>query len=120
MLLSPISPIRGGTCLEITPLLVITLVIPIEVILELVTPSLVVSSGLEFLEFLFTTILLTPPQIGVGSKITLISNTPHASKVLTTPLMTFEETLNLLIEDYNKNMQYTSCIKGIHNTPNDL
>ncbi len=65
-----ISPIRGGTCLEIIPLLVITLTIPVEVILELVlTLSLVVSSGLESLEFLFTTILLTPPQIGVGLEI---------------------------------------------------
>jgi hypothetical protein len=64
-----ISPIRGGTCLEIIPLLMITLTIPVEVILELVTPSLVVSSGLESLEFLFTTILLTPPQIGVGLEI---------------------------------------------------
>jgi hypothetical protein len=65
-----ISPIRGGTCLEIIPLLVIILTIPVEVILELVvTLSLVVSSGLESLEFLFTTILLTPPQIGVGLEI---------------------------------------------------
>jgi hypothetical protein len=53
-----------------------------------------VSSILEFLEFLFTTILLTPPQIDVGSKITLIYNTPHALEVFTTPKMTFEETPN--------------------------
>jgi hypothetical protein len=65
----PINPIRGGTCLEIIPLPVITLIILVEVILELVTPSLVVSSGFEYLEFLFTTILLTPPQIGVGLEI---------------------------------------------------
>ncbi len=36
----PISPIRGGTCLEIIPLHVITLTILFEVIVELVvTPS---------------------------------------------------------------------------------
>ncbi len=49
---------------------------------------------LESLEFLSTTIPLTPPQIGVGPKITLISNTPHASKVFTMLVMTFEETLD--------------------------
>jgi len=36
---------------------------------------------------------LTPPQIGVRLEITLLSNTPHASKVFATPITTFEERL---------------------------
>jgi hypothetical protein len=46
------------------------------------------------LEFLFTNLLLTPHQIGIGQEIILSSSTPHASKVFTTPITTFEETPN--------------------------
>jgi hypothetical protein len=58
-----INPIRGGTCLEIIPLHVIILVVLIEVISKpVVTPSLVVNSILESLEFLPITIPL--PHLG--------------------------------------------------------
>ncbi len=64
----PVNPIRGGTCFKIIPLFVTTLTILVEVIIKhVVISSLVVSSKLETLKFLFTTIPLTPPQIGVGS-----------------------------------------------------
>jgi hypothetical protein len=59
----PSRPIRGGTCLKIIPLHMVTLTIPIEVIFELVNaPSFVVSSKLETLKFLSITIILTPPH----------------------------------------------------------
>jgi hypothetical protein len=73
----------------------VTLVIPIEVILELiVAPSFVVSNKLKTLEFLFTTIPLTPPQIGVGLEIIFISNTIHALEVFIMPVTSFEKTLD--------------------------
>jgi hypothetical protein len=73
----------------------VTLVIPIKVILEsIVAPSFVVSNKLETLEILFTTIPLTPPQIGVGLDIILISNTPHALEVFIMPITSFEKTPN--------------------------
>jgi hypothetical protein len=37
---------------------------------------------------------LTPPQIGVGLEITLISKTPHALEVFTKPIVIFDETFN--------------------------
>jgi len=55
-------------------------------------PSFVVSNKLETLEFLITTIPLTPPQIVVGLDIILISNTPHALEVFIMPITSFEET----------------------------
>jgi hypothetical protein len=71
----------------------VTLAILVEVIPEPIdAPSFVVNNKLETLKFLFTTIPLTPPQISVGLDITLISNTPHASKVFATPITSFEET----------------------------
>jgi hypothetical protein len=73
----------------------VTLVINVEIIPEPIdAPSFVVSNKIESLEFLSTTIPLTPPQIGVGPKITLISNTPHAFDVFTMLVMTFEETFD--------------------------
>ncbi len=61
--------------------------------IELVDPSFtVLDSKVEPLEFLFTSLPLTPHQIGIGQEITLISSTPHASKVFMTPITTFEET----------------------------
>jgi hypothetical protein len=44
------------------------------------------------LEFISISVPLTPHQIGIGQEVTLISNTPHASKVFITPIMTFEDT----------------------------
>ncbi len=46
------------------------------------------------MEFLFTNLPLTPHQIGIGQEIILSSSTPHALKVFTTPVTTFEETPN--------------------------
>jgi len=51
-------------------------------------------SILDSLESLYVIIHLTPPQIAIGQKITLISNISHVAEVFTTPIMTFEETLN--------------------------
>jgi hypothetical protein len=59
-----------------------------------VNPSFtILDSRLESLEFLFASVPLTPHQIGIGQEVTLISSTPHASKVFTTPIVTFEDTL---------------------------
>ncbi len=52
----------------------------------------ILDSKVEPLEFLSTSLPLTPHQIGIGQDITLISSTPHASEVFTTPIATFEET----------------------------
>jgi hypothetical protein len=68
----PISPIRGGTSLEIIPLFVVTVAILVD------TSSFVVNNIVRALKFLFITIPLTPPHIDVGLEFTLISNTPHA------------------------------------------
>jgi hypothetical protein len=71
----------------------VILAILVELIPKLIdAPSFVVKNKSETLKFLFTTIPLTPPQIGVGLDITLISNTPHASKVFIMPITSFEET----------------------------
>jgi hypothetical protein len=65
----------------------VTIVIFVEVTAKhVVTPSLVVSSRVEPLKFLFTNIPLTPPQIGVSLEIILISTTLHALKVFVMPL----------------------------------
>jgi hypothetical protein len=70
----------------------VTLVVHVKIILEhVVTPTLVVSTKVGTLEFLTTTIPLTPPQIGVGLEITLLSNTTHALEIFATPITTFEE-----------------------------
>jgi hypothetical protein len=62
---------------------------------ELVDPSFTVFvSGIGPLKFLLATLLLTPHHIGIGQEIILIINTPHASEVFTTPIATFEETLD--------------------------
>jgi hypothetical protein len=61
---------------------------------EHVNPSFtILDSILEFLEFLFASVPLTPHQIGIGQEGILISSIPHASKVFTTPIATFEDTL---------------------------
>jgi len=44
------------------------------------------------LEFLFASLPQTPHKIGIGQEITIISSTLHASKVLMTPIATFEDT----------------------------
>lgn len=70
----------------------VTLTVHVKVIPKhFVTPSLVVNNGLKTLEFLSIAIHLTPPQISVSPKITLISSAPHASKMFSTPITTFDE-----------------------------
>jgi hypothetical protein len=62
---------------------------------ENVNPSFtIVDSGLESLKFTCTNVPLTPHHISIGQEVTLISNTPHASQVFTTPITTFEDTPN--------------------------
>ncbi len=71
-----------------------TIVIFLEVTAKhVVTPSLVVSSRVEPLKFLFINIPLTPPQIGVSLEIILISTTLHALKVFVMPLTNVVKTL---------------------------
>ncbi len=50
---------------------------PIEKDIELVD-TLATNSRIKPFEFLSTSLPLTPPQIGVGPKITQIFSTPHA------------------------------------------
>jgi hypothetical protein len=45
---------------------------------------------IKSLEFLPISLPLTPHQINTGQDIILISSTPHASEVFTTPIATFE------------------------------
>jgi len=57
------SPIKGKTCLKLLPLplLVVTIDVSVEVIVEdIATPSLMVSNRVEPLNFLFATIPLNP------------------------------------------------------------
>jgi hypothetical protein len=62
---------------------------------ELVNPSFIVFvSGIGPLKFLLATLPLTPHHIGIGQEIILIISTPHASEVFTTPIATFQETLD--------------------------
>ncbi len=63
---------------------------------ELVDPNsfIVLDSRVKYLEFLSTSLPLTPHQIGISQKIILISSTPHASEVFMTPITTFEETFD--------------------------
>ncbi len=107
-----VSPLRGGTSLEIIPLHVQTFIRPILMTIvvnklvedserydkeqvEHVNPSFtILDNRLESLEFLYVNLPLTPHQIGIGQEVTLISSTPHASKVFATPITTFEDTPN--------------------------
>jgi hypothetical protein len=60
---------------------------------ELVNLSFtILDSRLKYLEFMSINVPLTPHQIGIGQEVTLISNTPHALEVFTTPITTFEDT----------------------------
>ncbi len=62
---------------------------------ELVNSSYtILNNRLESLEVLSTNVPLTPHQIGIGQKVILISNTPHALEVYTTPIVTFEDKPN--------------------------
>jgi hypothetical protein len=63
---------------------------------ELVNLSFTIMQGssLESSKFLSTSVPLTPHQIGISQELILISNIPHASKVFTTPIVTFENTLD--------------------------
>jgi hypothetical protein len=108
----PINPLRGGTGLQIIPL-------PVQIFIIFVSVTTIVNqtvegnerfdkkqnepinlsfsildSRLEFLEFISINILLTPHQIGIGQEVTLIFNTLHALEVFTTPIVTFEDTLD--------------------------
>ncbi len=49
---------------------------------------------LDYLKFIFPSVPLTPHQIGIGQEVTLISNTSHALKVFSRPIMTFEDALD--------------------------
>jgi hypothetical protein len=107
-----ISPPRGGTCLEIIPLFFQTFTILISltiVVNQLVEGSersnkeqvetinlsfTILYSRLKSLEFISTSVPLTPHHIGIGQEVTLISSTPHASKVFITPIVTFEDTFD--------------------------
>jgi hypothetical protein len=55
---------------------------------------IVLNNKIKSLEFLFASLPLTPHQIGIGQEVILISSTPHASKIFTTPIGTFEDTLD--------------------------
>jgi len=107
-----VSPLRGGTSLEIIPLHVQIFIILVLVTIivnepvegsersnkkqdELVKPSYTIrDSRLESLEFLSTNVLLTPHQIGIGQEVILILNTSHASKAYITPIVAFEDKLD--------------------------
>jgi hypothetical protein len=54
---------------------------------------------------------LTPPQIGVGPKIILFSNTFHTSKVFATSTTIFEDT-HCLTKIYSKNKNSIEHVKG--------
>jgi hypothetical protein len=54
----------------------------------------ILNSRLKSLEFISTSVPLTPHQIGIGQEVTLISNTLHALEVFSTPITTFEDTLD--------------------------
>jgi len=108
----PFSPLKGGTCLNIIPLPIQTFIIPIIVVfvvnehvkgsersdkeqVEPINPSFTIMDNIiECLELLSANLPLTPHQIGRSQYITLISSTPHASEVFTTPIATFEDTLD--------------------------
>jgi hypothetical protein len=105
-----ISPLRGGIGLKIIPSHVQTFTLHFQITTitiepvrgsekyvkeqaKLIDPSFIVlDRGVGPLEFLSTSLLLTPHEIGIGEEITLISSTPHVLKVFTTPIVTFEET----------------------------
>jgi hypothetical protein len=107
-----VSPLRGGIDLEIIPLLVHNFImhVPITTIVsqvvegsersdkkqdEPINPSyIILDNRLESLELLSISVPLTPHQIGKGQEVILISNTLHVSKVYTTPIATFEDTLD--------------------------
>jgi hypothetical protein len=55
-------------------------------------PFTIIDNRLESLEFISTNVPLTPHLIGIGQKVTLISNTMHPLEVFTTPITTFEDT----------------------------
>ncbi len=96
----PNNPLSDGTCLEFVPLPIKISTIPIQVTtieiikdnIELVD-TLITNSKIEPFEFLFTTLPLTPLQIGVTKNLYIFS-TPHASEVFIMPIVTFDETLD--------------------------
>jgi len=55
-------------------------------------PFIIFDRGIKPSKFLSLILLLTPHQIGIGQDIMLVTNIPHALKVFTTPIVTFEET----------------------------
>jgi hypothetical protein len=62
---------------------------------ELVNPSFtILDNRFKILEFISISVLLITHQIGIGQNVILISNIPHASMVFTTPITTFEDTLD--------------------------
>jgi len=104
----PTSPFRGGIGSKIIFMSIKIFVVPTKVItIEHVEGNIetsrentkpidtsTITNIVEPLEFLSTTLPLTPPQIGIGQDIILISSTPHPSKVFRMMIMTFDKTPN--------------------------
>jgi hypothetical protein len=54
----------------------------------------ILDNRLESLEFMSINVPLTPHHIGIGEEVIIISSTLHALEVFTTPITTFEDTLD--------------------------
>ncbi len=112
----PTSPIRGGANLQPIPLflLVMIIVVLIVVVAEpIVTPSLVISNRIKPLELLYITIPLTPPQISVGSEITLISSTLHTLKIFVTLTTSFINTHVQLVFTTKTSTQFMGSVEDV-------
>jgi hypothetical protein len=72
------------------------------------------------LEFLYVNLPLTPHHIGIGQEIILISSTPHASKVFTTPITTFEDTPNRQKTPTPTSLQILSQVKLVEEACDEL
>jgi hypothetical protein len=101
----PNSPLKGGKALKIIPLPIQTFIIHIPMTtnvnqsvegcgrsdkkhVEHVNISFtILDNRLESSKFLSTKVLMSPHQIGIGQEVILISNTSHALKIFTTPIV---------------------------------
>jgi hypothetical protein len=107
----PTSPIRVGLIynLYLFFFLVMIIVVLIVVITEpIVTPSLVINNRIEPLE-----LPLTPPQINIGSKITLIYSTLHALKIFVTLTTTFIDTHVQLMFTTKTSTQFMGSVEDV-------
>lgn len=85
------------------------IVVLIVVITEpIVTPSLVINNRIEPLE-----LPLTPPQINIGSKITLIYSTLHALKIFVTLTTTFIDTHVQLMFTTKTSTQFMGSVEDV-------